>query len=67
VDHRLTERLGDGDDHRRVFTGRVAGLVILGFDVTAPLVEQEERFLPGAGNAIGVNVQNGDARHETFT
>jgi hypothetical protein len=35
----------------------------LGFDVTALLVEQEEGFFLGAGNAISVNVQNTDARH----
>ena len=36
--------------------GWVAGLVVLRLEVAAFLVEQKERFLPRAGNAIGFNV-----------
>ena len=63
MDHRLLERLSDRDDHRGVFAGRVVRLVVLRLDVASALVEQQQRFFPGARDAVRLDVQNRYAVH----
>ena len=63
VDHRLGQRIVDGDDHRGVFAGRIVGLVVLRFDVAARGVQQHQGVFPRPGDAIAFGHQYGNAGH----
>jgi len=63
MDHRLLQRVGDGDEHRGVLAGRVFRLVVLGSEGAASFVQLDEGKFPGARDAVRFDVQNRYAFH----